>query len=140
MNVDLSNITPPRTLSPVQKCNVFQFIFRRLASYRNTLVLYAVNECSFSQGEDEAAIGMQEAVEEEVNVWAQELLKKAWVVCFDGETESTFIVQFDLLLGPNYLKSNLPKAWSTCRYIDCWPVHKYSKLRLLKVHQCDSLS
>jgi len=110
MNADLSNITPPRTLSPVQKSNIFQFIFRRLAGYRNTLVLYAVNESSLSQGEDEEAVGMQEAVEEEVNVWAQELLKKAWVVCFDGETESLFIFQFNLLLGPNNSESNLPKA------------------------------
>lgn len=86
MDTDLEKITPPTDSSPAQRSLIFQLFCRRLASYRNTLLIYAAMECSMS---DDNAISRQRDVEKDVNNWAQALLAKAWIVCFDREEERT---------------------------------------------------
>lgn len=89
MDTDLQQITPPKHIS-TQKSLVFQHFYRMLAEYRNTLVLYAVMECSESGDAVHEALTKQRDIERDINTWAQRLLAKAWIVCFDREEECAF--------------------------------------------------
>uniref|UniRef100_A0A8H7Y2Z9 DUF726-domain-containing protein n=1 Tax=Psilocybe cubensis TaxID=181762 RepID=A0A8H7Y2Z9_PSICU len=77
MATDLAKITPPRDLSDAQKALVFEHFFRRLATYRNTAVIYAILDDT-NVTEFEASL----------NVWGQSLLEKAWLVCRGDDTEN----------------------------------------------------
>lgn len=81
MATDLEKITPPRDLSDDQKKAVFNLFFRRLAQYRNSAVLHSDLESSVDRSKEK-----QGAFESEINLWAQHVLEKAWIVC-QGEDE-----------------------------------------------------
>jgi hypothetical protein len=89
MDTDLEKITPPKHFSPAQKSLVFQHFYSKLARYRNTLLMYAVMECSMSEDAVHKAIARQRNEEKDIKDWAQALLAKAWIVCFDKEEERT---------------------------------------------------
>ncbi|KAI0928718.1 hypothetical protein AcW2_004640 [Taiwanofungus camphoratus] len=78
---DLTKVTPPTELNEAECFAVFQHVFRRLAAYRNTAVLYASAEYSFSALPEEQKTYIRNSSVEEVNEWAQELLKHVWIAC-----------------------------------------------------------
>lgn len=77
---DLSKLTPP-VLDEGERSAFFQHFFRRLAAFRNASDLYAETESVLSPLPEEESQRNRDAFKEELNVWAQELLKNAWVAC-----------------------------------------------------------
>ncbi|TFK42403.1 DUF726-domain-containing protein [Crucibulum laeve] len=80
----LEKITPPKELTERDKDTIFKHFFCRLAEYRNTCELYASLESSMGMSSDE---NLRRLLNKELNVWAQSLLEKAWIVCYDHEKE-----------------------------------------------------
>lgn len=83
MSTDFKKIVPANDLSSGDKKLLFTFFFRRLAQYRNTVVLYAALDLSYT-GCDSVE-QRQRAVESGINNWGQNLLKKTWIICHDEE-------------------------------------------------------
>lgn len=78
---DLTKITPPTDLRAPELRAIFEHVFRRLASHRNTAEIYAMNEYALS-GRDEVAMqSIREAHVAELNRWAQEILGHTWIAC-----------------------------------------------------------
>ncbi|KAF8163488.1 DUF726-domain-containing protein [Crassisporium funariophilum] len=127
MATDLEKITPPKDLSEKDKAIVFQHFFCRLASYRNTAVLYAAIEHSLSDSNE----WQREAFEEEINIWAQSLLEKAWIVCHATETENcpkldpladTAMINIEILPPADELE----KILNTILFLDITTSKQYS--------------
>ncbi|EMD38549.1 hypothetical protein CERSUDRAFT_94077 [Gelatoporia subvermispora B] len=78
---DLAKLTPPKELGDDACSVVFQHIYRRLASYRNTAELYAIAECSLSSQPEQRRSRIRDDFMQQINKWAQELLKHAWLAC-----------------------------------------------------------
>ncbi|OCH95558.1 DUF726-domain-containing protein [Obba rivulosa] len=78
---DLTKLTPPKELSDEACSIVFQYIYRRLASYRNTAELYAMAEYALSSQPERLKSRIRDEFIEEMNNWAQDLLKHAWLAC-----------------------------------------------------------
>lgn len=81
---DLANIVPPKHLTNEDKANVFQHLLCRLASYRNTVKLYAQAEYALISSEENGA-QRRNQFSNEVEIWAQDLLEKAWAVCDESQ-------------------------------------------------------
>jgi hypothetical protein len=80
---DLSNIIPPKHLTNDDRANVFQHLFCRLASYRNTIELYAQTESALASSEESGA-QRRDQFNKEIDIWAQDLLARAWAVCVES--------------------------------------------------------
>lgn len=85
---DLANIVPPKYLTDEDKANVFQHLLCRLASYRNTVELYAEAEYAIISSEENGA-QRRNQFNNEIEIWAQSLLEKAWAVC--GESQEGIV-------------------------------------------------
>ncbi|KAH9952222.1 DUF726-domain-containing protein [Amylocystis lapponica] len=80
---DLIKLTPPKELDQDACLTIFQHLFRRLAAYRNTVELYALAEYNLSISPEEMKACVRDEFGEEVNRWAHELLKHAWIACHE---------------------------------------------------------
>lgn len=78
---DLSKITPPKDLSQADLTAIFSHICRRLAQYRNTAELYAQIEYGLSTLGEQRKATTRDNFIEEIDRWAQELLKEVWFAC-----------------------------------------------------------
>jgi hypothetical protein len=81
MASDLEKITPPRDLTAQEKDVVFQYFYRRLASFRNTCDIYARRECDLSELAAETSEKRRDDIIGELNKWAKDLLQKAYIIC-----------------------------------------------------------
>ncbi|KAJ4487836.1 DUF726-domain-containing protein [Lentinula aciculospora] len=88
MAVTLEKIAPPTDLTDPDQNTLFQYIYRRLAAYRNAAELHALAEYQLSALPEEKKQRIKNAFDKSVNEWAQELVAKAYVVCGqpDGDT------------------------------------------------------
>lgn len=66
-------------LSEGERKTVFQYFFRRLAAYRNTIELYALTENALLQpsGSFDDSLEFSQVL----NAWGQSILENAWVAC-----------------------------------------------------------
>lgn len=80
---DLAKVTPPRTLSTEECCIVFEYILCHTAAHRNEAERYANQEeiISKEDGDGNLADSTEDAYLLEINKWAREILKNAWVAC-----------------------------------------------------------
>ena len=74
-------MTPPTNLKASERRAIFEHVFRRLASHRNTAEIYATNEYVLSNRGDDTKDAIREAHVAELNRWAQELLGHTWAAC-----------------------------------------------------------
>jgi hypothetical protein len=78
----LADIAPPSELNKSDKAAIFQHFRRHIARYRNTVELYATAEASESST----------AFLNEIDTWANDLLKNAWTACNEsGKGESHLV-------------------------------------------------
>lgn len=96
---DLTKITPPKELTDEERHTIFQHFFRRLASFRNTALLYASAE--FSSARDSFPAGQREKILQsctrEVNTWARDLLRDAWAACAEPGGGVVTLLQINIL-------------------------------------------
>ncbi len=78
---DLTKLTPPNELDEDQRLAVFNHFFRKLAAHRNRASSFAQTECNISTNLENGNIDVMELYLAEINRWAQELLRNAWVGC-----------------------------------------------------------
>ncbi|THU87250.1 DUF726-domain-containing protein [Dendrothele bispora CBS 962.96] len=83
----LAEVTPPAQLTKSDTRNVFEQLFRRLAAHRNTAELYALTEYNLSSLPEPKKAKRKEEFVRDLNKWAQDLLKTAWMVCGDAQEE-----------------------------------------------------
>ncbi|PPQ63049.1 hypothetical protein CVT24_005903 [Panaeolus cyanescens] len=131
---ELEAITPPQTLTKEQRELVFEHLFRKLATYRNTAVLYASLEaalCSDDESEDGVNLKRQKAFEDALNKWAQSLADKAWSVCHpDNEDDCPKLDPFtdtatiDLEKIPK--DADITRILNTILFIDITSSKQYS--------------
>jgi hypothetical protein len=87
-SADLNTVVPPAELSDLERLTIFQHFFRRLAAHRNQFELYALAETGYIQ--QEGRTGPQKAVLKELDHWAQQLLKDAFVACHEPGGGSSY--------------------------------------------------
>ena len=119
---DLEKLTPPKQLSKEQRKIIFEHIYRRLAVHRNNSERWANYEEFIDPRGSNAQI--RRDFVEEVNTWANALLKNAWAACKepdksewslaftqrDSEHQSLQVDQPLMLYPiPHY------ETWSLCR-------------------------
>jgi len=85
MAADLSKLIPPEHITQQDKVTVFDHLLRRLASYRNTLELYAGTEYLLSSLPKKEATLYHDQFHREIERWAGALLEKAWIICHESE-------------------------------------------------------
>ncbi|KAJ7219395.1 DUF726-domain-containing protein [Mycena pura] len=78
---DLAQLVPPSNLSQLDRETVFDHFFCRLASYRNTLLLYSNLEHSLSPLNPQLKDSKRDEFDAEIQVWAQKLLEHTWIIC-----------------------------------------------------------
>ena len=77
---DLTNVTPPTSLTEPERSALVQHFARRLAAHRNKAELFA--QADFGRGErGDRSDGAKEAYDAEIERWAQVLLENAWAAC-----------------------------------------------------------
>ncbi|KAJ3787431.1 DUF726-domain-containing protein [Lentinula aff. detonsa] len=81
MAVTLEKIAPPTDLTDSDQHALFQYIFRRLASYRNAAELYALAESQLSALSEQKKQKVKDEFSKSLNEWAQELVDKTYMVC-----------------------------------------------------------
>ncbi|KAJ7097860.1 DUF726-domain-containing protein [Mycena belliarum] len=74
---DLTQLVPPKDLSEEIRETVFQHFLCRLASFRNTTLLYS----SLEHESSSCSPQRQDEFDQEINTWAQKLLEQTWIVC-----------------------------------------------------------
>ncbi|KAF7305028.1 hypothetical protein MKEN_01217800 [Mycena kentingensis (nom. inval.)] len=72
--MDLTTLFPPKDLTLDQKTTIFTFLFRRLASFRNTSLLYVQQDRRLS-GDARVKINIQ------IELWAQDIADLTFLVC-----------------------------------------------------------
>ena len=88
---DVTKLAPPKDLSDDERRNVFEHIFRRLASHRHTAELYAISEQYSSSASPDNAEKLHNDYIHEIDSWAASLLQSAWAACGEpggGEMKS----------------------------------------------------
>ncbi|KAF8077848.1 DUF726-domain-containing protein [Lyophyllum atratum] len=85
MAADLTKLIPPTHLPQQDKVTVFDHLLCRLASYRNTVELYAETECLLSSLSAIEAESRRDQFHREIERWAGTLLEKAWITCDGSE-------------------------------------------------------
>ncbi|ESK94526.1 duf726 domain-containing protein [Moniliophthora roreri MCA 2997] len=88
MPVELTQLTPPKELTPADKNTIFQHFNRRLAAYRNNAELYADAECHLSPLPEEKKGQIKDEYTKGLNDWANGLLEQAWIACGEPEEKS----------------------------------------------------
>ncbi|KIK57694.1 hypothetical protein GYMLUDRAFT_45861 [Collybiopsis luxurians FD-317 M1] len=81
MAVSLEKIAPPTDLTDSDQDTLFQYIFRRLAAYRNSAQLHALAEYNLSTLHVERREKRKNEFSRIINEWAQELVEKSYMVC-----------------------------------------------------------
>jgi hypothetical protein len=80
MSSDLAQLTPP-ILDHAKREAFFQYFYHQLAVHRNTTELYASTEYILSPLPEKERSQTRHQFSHELNRWAQELLKNAWIAC-----------------------------------------------------------
>ncbi|KAF5373629.1 hypothetical protein D9758_000644 [Tetrapyrgos nigripes] len=93
---NLAEVTPPSQLTESDRRNVFEHLYRRLAVTRNTAELYALTEYNLSTLPEPEKTKRKEQFVRELNKWAQELLKAAWMVCGDPKGNCAYNPSWDI--------------------------------------------
>lgn len=90
---DVTKLAPPKDLSDNERRNVFEHIFRRLASHRHTAEAYALSEQFASSASPEDAEKVRNDYMHEIDSWASSVLEAAWAACGEpgGGTSSLSI-------------------------------------------------
>ncbi|KAJ3905025.1 DUF726-domain-containing protein [Lentinula edodes] len=81
MSVTLEKIAPPTDLTDSDQNTLFQYLYRRLAAYRNAAELHALAEYQLSALPEENKQKIKHQFSQTLNEWAQELVDKAYMVC-----------------------------------------------------------
>ncbi|KAI9064399.1 DUF726-domain-containing protein, partial [Trametes sanguinea] len=76
---DLTKIAPPKELSDADCRAVYQRLYRRLASFRNTAELYATMEAN--PANTATSVQTRDDFVDALNSWAQETLNIIWYAC-----------------------------------------------------------
>lgn len=76
MALALEKIAPPKDLTYSDQEALFQYIFRRLAAYRNAAELYALAENQLSTLPNDKKQRRRHTFSKALNEWAQELVDK----------------------------------------------------------------
>ncbi|KAF7294835.1 hypothetical protein MIND_01021400 [Mycena indigotica] len=109
MDLDLSRLTPPQGLSEHERETIFTHLFRRLASFRNTLFLYSSQDQTLSP---EA----RHAHETSIQQWAQGLIEVAFVIC--GEPGGGHCPELDPLTDTATAHLRLPPPEIMNRFLN----------------------
>lgn len=75
----LTKLTAPKELTESERLQIFDYVLRRIATYRNSVQLYSLAEYQQSAEDEEAAAKRKREFDDGVNNWAQDLLGKAWI-------------------------------------------------------------
>ncbi|KAJ7709782.1 DUF726-domain-containing protein [Mycena rosella] len=78
---DLTQLVPPKDLSEADRQTVFSHFFHRLASFRNTALLYSDLEEHSSSLNPRLKASRRELFDQEIQTWAEKLLEHTWIVC-----------------------------------------------------------
>jgi hypothetical protein len=69
-------------LSEREREIIFQYLFRRLAAYRNTTELYALTEAALLRSSDNGSSDSKTfEFSQALNAWGQSILENTWVTC-----------------------------------------------------------
>ncbi|KAJ4475248.1 DUF726-domain-containing protein [Lentinula edodes] len=93
MSVTLEKIAPPTDLTDSDQNTLFQYLYRRLAAYRNAAELHALAEYQLSALPEENKQKIKDEFSQTLNEWAQELVDKAYMVC--GQPDGDEFPQLD---------------------------------------------
>jgi hypothetical protein len=111
---DLTQLVPPKDLSENDRATVFDHVFCRLASFRNTAELYSNLEHKSSSLGPRLKSARQEQFDQEIQTWAQKLLEHTWVAC--GEPGGGAPVHLKFI--PSVSPKNQGKCPKLGRYSD----------------------
>ncbi|KAF9075168.1 DUF726-domain-containing protein [Rhodocollybia butyracea] len=81
MAVTLEKLAPPNDLTDPEQNTLFQYIFRRLAAYRNAAQLHALAEYHLSTTPEREKQWRKNMFSKNLNEWAQDLCYQAYMVC-----------------------------------------------------------
>jgi hypothetical protein len=130
MAVSLEKLAPPTDLTDSDQSTLFQYIFRRLAAYRNAGDLHALAEYQLSA----LPINQREKRKTEfskiLNEWAQELVEKAYMVCGrpDGDECPVLDELADTAIGdlPNISPERLQSVLNAVLFLSITTTKQYS--------------
>jgi hypothetical protein len=95
MSSNLTDLTPPKLDHPERQA-FFKHFYHRLAAHRNTAELYAHTEYILSSLPEEQKFQARYQFNQELNRWAQELLKNAWIACQEPGGGGSITISFYL--------------------------------------------
>lgn len=80
-DANLMQVVPPTDLEEGGKRVLFEYFFRKLASYRNDRLRFAESEEALNGASEKGTNKQRQAFETELDRWANDLLHNIWDTC-----------------------------------------------------------